>query len=396
MERCILDNGIKLIYSKRNSELTSITIGLDAGAVQDGKHLGIAHATEHMVYKGTAKRTEADINKDFSKLFGFSNAMTNYPYVIYYGSLLFEDFEKGIELFSDVLMNAAFPKEGFKEEMDVIIQELNEWDEELDQYCEDKLFFNGFNTSRLKYPIIGRVDSLNNLTLENIREFYKKYYSPKNTSIAVVSSLEFAEVKAIVSKYFGKWEGNDVTSSQVDKGEMIPKVFRDKREGNSNCRVQIVYPIKDLNKKEMQAFKIFNEYFGEGINSKLFDELRTKNGLVYDVLTKIAYEKHIGLYKIMFSTSKEKVDKALELINAAIYNIEMFSDEKIDEYLKSIRLKKLFREEQSIILSKELATFSVMFDDVNLYTDTIEKMDSKFIYDTAKKVLKNPSIEIIS
>lgn len=396
MKECILDNGIKLIYSKRNSELTSITIGLDAGAVQDGKHLGVAHATEHMVYKGTKNRSEAEINKDFAKYFGFSNAMTNYPYVIYYGSLLGSDFEKGIELFSDVLMNAAFPKEGFKEEMDVIIQELNEWDEELDQYCEDKLFLNAFNKSRLKYPIIGRVDSLKEINLDLIKDFYNKYYSPKNTSIAVVTSLEFEEVKRIINNYFGTWKGSNVKTEEAADDKLNKGIFKDSKEGNSNCRVQIVYSINDLNKKEMQAFKIFNEYFGEGINSRLFDELRTKNGLVYDVLTKIAYEKHIGLYKIMFSTSKEKVSKALGLIDSTIENIEKFEDKKIDEYIKTIKLKKLFREEQSIILAKELATYSVMFNDVSFYTDTIERMDKEFIYETAKKVLRNPSIEVIS
>ena len=65
--------------------------------------------------------------------------MTNYPYVIYYGTLLNEDLDNGMEIFSDIIIRPAFPIEGFKEEMDVIKEELNEWDEELEQYCEDQL-----------------------------------------------------------------------------------------------------------------------------------------------------------------------------------------------------------------------------------------------------------------
>ena len=87
----LLDNGLKLIYKKGNSELSSIAISLDAGATRDGKVLGVAHVTEHMVYKGTEIRSEQQINEELSKVFGFQNAMTNYPYVVFYGTLLNEE-----------------------------------------------------------------------------------------------------------------------------------------------------------------------------------------------------------------------------------------------------------------------------------------------------------------
>ena len=120
MQEYLLENNLKLIYKKAESELSSICISLDAGAGVEKEKLGVAHATEHMLYKGTLNRNEAQINKELSSIFGFQNAMTNYPYVIYYGTLLNEDLDNGIEIFSDIIMNSAFPVEGFKEEMDVI------------------------------------------------------------------------------------------------------------------------------------------------------------------------------------------------------------------------------------------------------------------------------------
>ena len=139
MKEFILDNGMKLIYENRPSMLTSVSIGLEAGASVEEGLLGLAHATEHMIFKGTKTRSEKTINEELSKIFGFSNAMTNFPYVIYYGTLLGEDLYKGLDIFSDILLNPSFPIEGFKEEMDSIKEELNEWDEELQQFCEDKL-----------------------------------------------------------------------------------------------------------------------------------------------------------------------------------------------------------------------------------------------------------------
>lgn len=397
MKEYILDNGIRLIYIKGTSDLTSISIALNAGAAQDAEKLGIAHAVEHMIYKGTKKRSEAEINTELSRIFGFTNAMTNYPYVVFYGTLLREDFAEALDLFSDIIINPSFKEEGFKEEMDVIKQELKEWDEELDQYCEDKLLFNCCN-NRLKYPIIGCQDTLNKINLEDIKEFHKKFYSPKNMVISVISKDEGEEVCKLVKKYFADFKGEEVPLSEEKYEGMIFGKFIDKREGINSSRVQINFPIDELNDKELKAFRIFNEYFGEGVNSLLFDKLRTKSGLVYDVLTSINYESYLKTYKIMFNTAKDKAEAALEEVNKAIDEIEILNGGKIKELAKSIKIKKLFKEEQSIRHTNFLAAYGIMFKDSKAYEKAYENLgeiDGEFIFKTAKKVLKNYSIEII-
>ncbi|MDU1279048.1 MAG: pitrilysin family protein [Clostridium sp.] len=401
----ILKNKMKLIYTKTTSNLTSMSISIDAGACKEKDLLGLAHATEHMVYKGTRKRNEEKINKNLSKIFGFQNAMTNFPYVIYYGTMLNEDFEEGVELFSDIILNPIFPTEGFEEEMNVIKEELREWDEELEQYCEDKLFLNSFRERRIKYPIIGTNKDLQKIKLEDIKQFYKDNYLPDKTSIAVVSSLEFEEVKNIVERYFENWgteyNGNNKEKIIYDKTNF--GVYKEIKEGINTCKVQVIFQIDDLSYNEIKALRIFNEYFGEGVNSLVFDTLRTKNGLVYDILTKISYEKYIKLYKITYSTSKENLDKSLELINECIDKIERFevniSDDDIFDFKKSMKLKRWFREEQNIILAKELSTYSTMFGDYKIYSEefnNLDAIDKNYILDVAKKVLENKSIQVIS
>jgi predicted Zn-dependent peptidase len=406
LEEYVFGNRLKLIYKHTESELTSICISIGAGAgVEDGKY-GIAHATEHMVYKGTKTRSERIINEDLTNIFGFNNAMTNYPYVIYYGTLLKYDLEKGIELLSDIIINPIFPENGFKEEMTVIKEELKEWDEELEQYCEDKLFFNCFDNRRIKYPIIGTEESLNNITLNDIKEFYSKYYFPENISIVVISSIEFTRVKKIVKEYFSQWNSldnkNEIKLKKIDYGIVKEEIFNNIRNGIKTSRVEIICPIDNLNDKEVKALRIFNQYFGEGVNSILYDTLRTKNGLVYDVITKIANENYIKLYKITFNTGKENIDKAINLIKACIgklkVEINQLDEEKISQLIRSLKLKRLFREEQSIVLAKELATYDTMFRDYKIYGNEIEELEvltNKDIFETGIKVLKNLTIQII-
>lgn len=403
MNEYILQNGLKIVYKNTTSQLTSISISVDAGAAKDGECLGIAHATEHMIYKGTKKRSESEINKALSNVFGFQNAMTNYPYVIYYGTLLSEDFEEGLEIFSDIIINPTFEENGFKEEIDVIKEELKEWDEEVEQYCEDQLFLNVFKERRIKYPIIGTEKSLDSIELEGIKSFHKKYYYPGNVTIAVVSSLNFEDVKDIIGNHFGSFNNRP---DEVEKKEVYEntkeETFISHREGLNTCKVEMIFSIHSLNSEEIKALRIFNELFGEGVNSILYNSLRTKKGLVYDVITKIAYEKHIKLYKIIFSTSDVNLNETLKLVNRSIEELnnleQSIGKNEIKQAIKTLKLKRLFREEQSIILAKELSTYDTMFNDYKVYSEELKGLENipiKFVFETACNVLKSPSIQII-
>ena len=390
----ILKNGIKLIYRPGINNLTSISIGLEAGAFSEGEQYGVAHAVEHMVYKGTKSKTEDEINKKLSSIFGFQNAMTNYPYVIYYGTLLDEDFEQGVELFSDILINPALDEAGFYEEMEIIKQELNEWDADLEQFAEDKLFYNTFN-NRLKHPIIGTYDALNKITLGDIKEFYKKNYIPSNVCIVVVSKLSFDVIKNIIEKYFLKWDNNQKYEALNENKELLNnQINYVRRDGINVSRVQMIFSLSQINEEELDDFKIFNEYFGEGVNSLLFNELRTKMAIVYDVLTEISYEKGIRLYKINFTTaSKENAKKALkrviELIKDINQNKYIFDEDMIKSLAKIKKLKELLYQEKSINIAKKLSTEAVM----NIKFSQKEKYED--VLKVAKKVLSNYSAIIV-
>lgn len=239
--------------------------------------------------------------------------------------------KQGISLFKDILVNPEFKEDGFNEEMQVIIEELKEWDEELDQYIEDKLFLNSFSNRRLKNPIIGKLSTLKEMTLKDIRNFYNKYYVPSNTSIAVISSLNFDYVKKVIEEEFNSWEDKKLLKEKELYESPKCEIFYNYREGIKTCKVEIIYSIHNLTEKELKALTIFDEYFGKGVNSILYDTLRTKNGLIYDVLTKISLESHIKLYKINFSTSKENLDYSLKLINDCIDNIVNLKDMLTEE-----------------------------------------------------------------
>lgn len=405
MEKYILNNGVKLVYEFRNSDITSFCIGFNAGALEEvaGFKLGIAHAVEHMVSKGTKTRNEREINSLCDKIFGFENAMTNFPYVVYYGTSLSEDFERGLELYSDIILNPIFPEEGFKEEMDVIIEELKEWSDDIYQHCEDSLLYNSFSKKRIKNLIIGKLDSIIAITLKDIKQFYERYYVPENCVISVCSSLDFDEVLSLVKEYFEEWSKEFKGISKDVKEMNKPGIFTEKVPNIKGAKIQYLFNIDELEEDEFKALTLFNAAFGEGTSGILYEEIRTNNGLAYDIGSFIKNERGIKFFTINMGTSIENIEKALELTNHKIEEIKKaegyFSEDKIRDLSKSIKLKRQLKLEKSIQLCKELTTYELMYGSAEKVYEEVENLEyinEQKILEVINKVLKDPTIQILT
>ncbi|MGE5628656.1 MAG: M16 family metallopeptidase [Solirubrobacterales bacterium] len=405
MKKCILENGVRLIYEKRDIGIASFCIGFNAGALMEsGFKIGTAHALEHVVFKGTLKRSEDEINTLCDEIFGFNNAMTNYPYVIYYGTTITSDFENGLELYSDIVLNPSFPETGFKEEINVIMEELRDWKEDMFQNCEDKLFYNAFQSRRIKETIIGTVADIGSINLEDIKNFYNKFYVPSNCVISVVTSMTFDEVYKIINKYFGNMQDNkheDVIEYKYENN--IPGIFQNTMEGSTGARIQYCFPIHQLNIREIKILKLISFYLGESLTSILYDEIRTKKGLAYDLKSKVADENGIKLLYIIASTSRENTEQVIDIINNIIEGIRFTSvqDITLDKVKNIIKMLKIRRElllEKSIQLSKELTCYEIMYNsplEVYIEFDELDSITIDEIKEVINKTFRKPSIQIL-
>ncbi|MEG0775240.1 pitrilysin family protein [Clostridium sp.] len=432
MKKTVLKNGMKIIYERIPGSITSFTLGLEAGAnVESHREFGLAHVVEHMVFKGTKSKTEREINNICDEVFGFHNAMTNYPYVVYYGTCLNEDFQTALEVYSDIIINPTFSELGFKEEINVIIEELKEWSEDLVQHCEDILFFNAFKERRIKELIIGTEDLLRSFTTKDVTNFYNKYYMPSNTVISVVTSLAFEEIIKEVEKQFNSWGTNEIKAQEqfklVDKlhsenrfvseseintnltnkitplyEDVISKKFIKEISNINGAKIQYIFPIHQLSEREIALLRIFNEAFGEGTSSILYDEIRTNKGLVYDVSGKIKNEKEIKLYTITLGTSKENVEDVLRIIDEKINEVnketKLFSLKNINKFVKSQKLKRTLTLEKSIVLSMNMAVYEIMYKNSDLLFnefELIKDVTEEELLGVVSKVLVNPAVQLI-
>lgn len=402
MKKYIFDNGLKLIYEYKAGDITSFTIGFNAGALEEeGFPMGTAHVLEHMLFKGTNKRSEDEINRECDRIFGFNNAMTNYPYAIYYGTLMSEEFERGLELFTDIIRNPILNEKGFAEEISVILEELKEWKDDSYQYCEDELFYNSFEKRRIKYPIIGTMDSVGEVSIKDLQGFYSKFYVPSNCVVSVVSSMDFNIMLDIIAKYYESWSAPSALLSEISYENNKEGLYL-KSHAINGAKIYYCFPTHDLKENEVLDMMVLNNILGSGTSSILYDAVRTKYGLAYDISSVVKDERGIKLLEISLGTSYDNASRAVDIIDGCIENIERnerFLDKScIKDAAKSIRLKRMVAQERSIELSKMLTTYELMYGASEKVYKDIEQLkciDKNSLIKTSKKVLTKPSIQII-
>lgn len=403
MKRITLDNGVRLLYKFKDIEHTSFCISLESGANSESKYeVGMAHALEHILFKGTKELKEDEINEKLDDLFGFNNAMTNFPYVIYYGTTAKEDFEEGFSLYSDIVLHPVFEKSGFSEELGVIKQESDEWKEDLEQHVEDIALMNGLSKERIGNLIIGEKEHIEAISLQKLKDFYDRNYVSKNMVVSVVTSLPIENVKEIVEKNFSKAKEGNVLKKYI-KRNMECGIFTKKIDGNSGSKICCLFDINELSIEEVTLLKIFNLWFGEGVSSILYDEIRTKNGLAYEVYSEVKYEKGIRLFKIYLGTSKDKEEQALELIQKCIAKAKdienCLSEEDLNKLIKRFKLKNSLDLEKSIIMANRMAIYETMFNEGDYIfkeLSLVEGLNLKDMKNLIERVLKNFIVQIIN
>ncbi|ELC8441966.1 insulinase family protein [Clostridium perfringens] len=403
MKRITLDNGVRLLYKFKDIEHTSFCISLESGANSESEYeVGMAHALEHILFKGTKELKEEEINEKLDDLFGFNNAMTNFPYVIYYGTTAKEDFEEGFSLYSDIVLHPAFEKSGFSEELGVIKQESDEWKEDLEQHVEDIALMNGLSKERIGNLIIGEKEHIEAISLQKLKDFYDRNYVSENMVVSVVTPLSIEKVKEIVEKNFSKAKEGNVLKKYI-KRNMKCGIFTKKIEGNSGSKICCLFDINELSIEEVTLLKIFNLWFGEGVSSVLYDEIRTKNGLAYEVYSEVKYEKGIRLFKIYLGTSKDKEKEALELIKKCIAkakDIENYlGEEDLNKLIKRFKLKNSLDLEKSIVMANRMAIYETMFNEGDYIfkeLSLVENLNLKDMKNLIERVLKNFIVQIIN
>ncbi len=398
-----LDNGLEVITINKDTQISSINIGVKVGALNETlSEKGISHYIEHMLFKGTENRTFQKLNDDLEALGGEYNAYTDYSQTVYSISCLEDELKNAIELLSDMLISSKFPKEEVEKERGVILAEIRSSKDSVEDFSFKKINEVAFKKSALRYDVAGLDENVKSFTREELYNYYKKYYIPNNALITMVSSLSHEEAIKEISKQFSNWEKREVIKIEVEdeKNRDIKKVTT--KENIELCTIIYLFTFYDLDKKYELPLRILNHRLGESANSLLFREVRENRGLAYDIYSHLDITQNVKTLYIYTAVDEEDIDDAANAIEEIFKNIKfrkiIIGENDLNVMKKVHKTAVISTLEDSVELCSYILSQSLEGEDIFEFLNDMENLNTitaDEIYEVANKVLNKPTIHIL-
>ena len=399
-----LDNGLEILTIKKDTQIASINLGVKVGSIYESlEEKGISHFIEHMLFKGTNKRNNEELNDELEALGGEYNAYTDYNSTVYTISCLSEELENACILLGDMITSSNFPEEEIERERGVILAEMRTSKDDIEDLSFKRVNEVAFNSSPLRYDVTGLEEVVKGFKRDDIKRFYNKYYTPKNSLITMVSSMEHEEAKELINREFSNWQGEEEVEHPVISEDNIPLKKVSYKNDMEQSTIVYLYTFYHLDKNDELALRILNHRLGESSNSLLFREVREKKGLAYDIYTHLDMTKNVKTLYVYTAVSDEDVEEAIRAIDETLDKVV---NGKIEIGNKDLAIMKKVHKtavistlEDSAELCNYILHQELEGDDIYEFVKDMEGLNNlnrDKIYKVSKLVLKDPTIHILT
>lgn len=318
-----LDNGIKVIM-ERIEYVDSVTIGIliDNGSVNEDIELnGVSHFIEHMLFKGTKKRTPKEIAETIDDIGGQINAFTGKEQTCYYAKVLNNHLSIAIDVLADMLNDSLFLKEDIEKEKNVIIEEINMYEDSPDDLVFELLNEIMFKGTSLEFPILGTEKSIAGLNRENILDYFQRNYNADDIVISIAGKFDPEFVMTTLNTHLGSFR-NEIST----KRNKVDHVYKNKIKGINKKieQLNICLGLEGVHSKsdDIHPILVLNNIFGGSMSSRLFQNIREERGLVYSIDSHLSTFDDTGTFSIYAGLNQEYLFDVLKLVNDEIDSIK--------------------------------------------------------------------------
>lgn len=321
--KLVLSNDLTLVYQPM-PHAVSVSIGLwlrKGSRHESDNERGYTHFLEHMLFKGTEKRTAKEQACDIERVGGFLNAVTTREYTYFYVTLIKDKVELGMEFLSDMIFHPLLNEVDIQNESQVILEEIKSYEDSPDEFVYDFFYRNIFADSTLGLDITGTKQSVQSVTSEKLRKYYKKNYHPGNMILSVSGDFSFSEIGDLSRKYFEKYPNSKTEEFLYPRVNKVFDIFIKQRKEVE--QINFIIGAEGF-AREIDKFikhSLFSTIFGGGMSSRLFQKIREDHGLCYSISAYSGAYKDTGISSISCATSPEKFLKCIEYIQEEIRSV---------------------------------------------------------------------------
>jgi predicted Zn-dependent peptidase len=318
--KTVLDNGIRVVsHEMPDHRSVSLGIWVENGSRHEApRENGISHFIEHLLFKGTERRSAAEIAEEMDAVGGVINAFTAKEHTCYYAKVLDENLPLAIDLLSDIFLHSKFDEEEIERERSVILQEISQAEDTPDDYVHDLFSLDFFQDHPIALPICGSAETVNGFSRDDFLKFFRSRYQPRRVIVAAAGNLRHGDIVTEMAERLGSAAAVDdrVAAESLDR-RRLPEtrqgVFPHPKRLEQAHLCMGVPGLPQAHPKRYAGY-VLNTLLGGGMSSRLFQEIREKRGKAYSVYSFSQSFIDVGYFGVYAGTSVESTEEVVDLV----------------------------------------------------------------------------------
>src|SRR5881628_2305838 len=404
-QRWTLANGLTLIVQEdRSAPVASVQAWCATGSIYEDQHLGagLSHILEHMLFKGTKTRSTNEIAQKIQDVGGYINAYTSFDRTVFWIDVPKDGVQTALAVLSDAMMNSNLPPEEYRKEQEVIRREFAMGMDDPDRMTGLLLFATAYQRHPYRFPVIGEIEIYNQLTQEQVMQYYKTRYVPNNLTLIVAGDVDAEKVRQQLTELFKPYPEQSLKPVFIP-AEPPQLGRREVHQGfpTELTHLELAWHIPEITNPDVPALDLLSTILGEGRSSRLYRRVREEAGLAFRISAFSYTPGDPGLFGIDATLDPKKRDAAEQLVlritdevkQAGVTAEELTKAKKISlsHYLGALTT---MRGQASDMGSNWFLTRNLNFS--RDYLDAVQKVTLDDIKRVAANYLTNDNLTVVS
>lgn len=310
-----MPNGLRII-AERIPHFRSVSIGLwvrSGSLYETPDENGVSHFIEHMLFKGTQRRTARQIAEEMDAVGGSMNAFTSKECTCFYAKVVDEHLPMAMDLIADIVRNSLFTDADIAREKGVVLEEIGMAEDQPEDLVSELLMEARLDGQALARPILGTVETLRALSREQILSYYRRMYRPENCVLAVAGNYDWKNLLLLAEEAYGSWQGTGEDAPSCTTILPPAKVIRREKD-TEQIHICLSWPGVAQSTREIFPVSILNNVFGGAMSSRLFQRIREESGMAYSVYSYPASYPDVGMLSVYAGASIDNAPEVLRMI----------------------------------------------------------------------------------
>lgn len=335
-----LKNGLRVVVENIDY-VNSVSVGL---WIQNGSrnetinNNGISHFIEHMLFKGTKKRTAKDLAEVVEDVGGQINAFTGKESTCFYIKILDSHLRLSLDVLSDMLFNSLFDEEEIEKEKSVVVEEIGMSEDSPEDVLSDLHCNAIWGEDSISLPILGTIDTVRSFKREDLIQYVNSHYIPENAVISICGKFDSRSIQSLVEEYFGNWKsGNKIITNYTTPNILEQSLYKNKNI--EQLHISLGLQGLPIGNDMVYTLLLVNNVLGGGVSSILFQKVREEFGLCYSIYSYTSSYKNTGILSIYTSLNPNYAKDAISIIKDELhaYSVNGIGNEKLMKAKEQIK-----------------------------------------------------------